>query len=296
MLAIKASTHAPSPARLLKPAAVLASLRPLSLAMICYNLAQWDYLSEAVKLARQFDLLRCVQPLGPSNWDGILREVLDAVEKANICEIDWDMLDADYQYWMKDPENGMAAFAQWLYYIPVARYGFSDYDDNWPEQYPPMALLKGLLVADWGDDFLVGLIDNYGLEADWNTITHYELVERLTTADFSAYDAPLCWLPNVARIACAETGNPLLDYSNRFEDEPTPYEWGELDRIRELWQQAKPEIEKLRAFLTWCDGPAEMQATVNALVGRGEWKRKRKRRGNRKLKTLESILTPTRLE
>lgn len=155
-----------------------------------------------------------------------------------------------------------------------------------------MALLKGLLVADWGEDFLVSLIDEYGLEADWSGVTHYELAERLNTADFSAYDAPLCWLPEVARIVCGETGNPLLDTSNYMDDEVTHYSWDQADQVRELWQQAKPEVEKLREFSTWCTGPAEMQAVINALVGQGE--RKRKRRGNKRLKTLENILTPTR--
>lgn len=133
MLGTQTSLSTQSPVRLLKPARQLARLRPVSLSTICFNLAQWDYLAQAVTLAQRFDLLRCVWPLDPSNWDGILREVLKAVEKADYCEIDWDMLDADYQYWMEGSENGMATFAQWLYYIPVARYGFSDYDDNWPE-------------------------------------------------------------------------------------------------------------------------------------------------------------------
>lgn len=287
MFEITASLRAPAPGRLLKPGLALSRLRPVTLEAVADELRRFYWAYQGACLARIVPGV--VGEVLPDDWDDLLRAILEQCEAWDWFEPDWDMLDMDYQSWMQAAEEDY--FAQWLEFIPVQRYGFSDYDESWPAQYPALALLKGLLHGDWGEEILASLIKQYGLEADWSTIYQYELEERVATADFSGYERPLCWLPEMARIACGSTGHELLDFSSYFEDDPTYYRWdSDLERVKELWQTAKPSVERMREFLQWCDGPGEMQAVVDALVGPRE-KTKRKR-GRGAADTLVEMLTP----
>lgn len=292
MLTIEASTRAESPARLLKPASVMRRLRPLKLEAVLQGLLDWDYLRQAVQLAQLVapQELEGIDHNGFPAWWELMREIIGAVETEGWFDIDRSQLDADWQYMMEDPDSGRHHFAQWLTCIPVELYGFSDYDDDWPEQYPPMALLAGLLgERDISQEHVLKLIEEYDITTDFGEITCSQLRDRLNTADFSGYEPPLCWLPDIARIACGRTGNTLLDLSSYMEEEPLGWTWAEdLELAKQTYAAAAPLVERMREFLTWCDGPDQMQEMVEALVGPLA-KRKRRRR---KRPTLVDMLTP----
>lgn len=289
MLKIEASTSAPSPARLLSPAAVLRRLRPVKLSIIADELNTYFWRYQGAQL---IGLTGAKFEQVPDNWEDMLREVLRQVEAWDWFEVDWDQLNGDYDSWMQSGEEEY--FNHWLTYIPVARYGISDWDESWIHECAPMALLKALLNGDWGDTILINILDEYGLQADWN-VTQGDIWYRLQTADFSGYGGPLAYLPEMARIACNRTGHELLDYSNYFEDEPMVYRWDDdLETVKGLWQTAKPTVERMREFLRWCDDAAAMQMVVDALiVPPPKPKRKRKPKPKQaKIRTLVDILAP----
>lgn len=299
MLRIEASLRAPGPARLLRPARALPRLRPVKLEAIADQLRRFYWGYQGAQLVRIVPGV--VGEVLPDDWDNLLREILEQVEEWDWFSVDWSLLDGDYDAWMQSGEEDY--FTQWLEFIPVMRFGFSDYEESWPDEAPPMALLKGLLDGDWGEDVLTNLIEGYNLAADWGSVYQFELQHRLDTADFSGYPEPLCWLPEMARIACNQTGHELLDFSNYFEDDPVGYRWdSDLERVKELWQTAKPTVLRMRKFLAWADGPGEMQTIVDALIGpqpadpSTSSGRKRKRKAKPKkasrLNTLVEILAP----
>lgn len=286
-----------SPHRLLRPSEALRRLRPVKLALVVMELQSYGYQCQALEILRKYGRLpkrvRAYGGKASPHWTDLFREFLQNCERWGWFEVDWPYLDDTYRAWMESGEGDY--FANWLRFIPIERYGFSDWDEEWPEQYHSIALLKALLDGDWGEEFLVNLIDEYNLEADWHSITQYDLWERLSTHDFRHYGAPLCWLPDVAKIACNRTGNDLMDCSNYFEDDPVQYTWAEdLEQAKQVYREAKPWVEKLRAFLRWCDGPAEMQALVDALVGQDAPPKRKRKKGPKanRLNTLVNILTP----
>lgn len=289
MFEIKTSLLAPHTDRLLKPRAALSRLRPVKLGIVAAELKSYYWCFQGAQLV---GLTGAKFAEVPDHWEDMLHEILRQCEAWDWFPVDWDLLNQDYEAWLSSGEEEY--FNQWLEFIPVERFGFSDYDEEWPEAFPPLALLKGLLDGDWGEDILVSLIDEYGLDADWHNITQYDLWQRLTFDDFSGYGPPLCWLPEMARIACGRTGHELLDWSNYFEDDPDYYCWSELERVKELWRTAKPTVQHMREFLRWCGGPDEMQLIVDALtLPPPKPKRKRKPKAKRsKLNTLVNILTP----
>lgn len=278
MLETQTRTPTQSPDRFLSPAALLRSLRPLKLQAVISGLDLWQNRAQAVSLARRFAPEVLKEWNLTADWDGLFNSVLHGVEASYPFEIDWDMLDADYGAWMQDGEDA-SYFAPWLWQIPVARYGFSGWDENWPEEYPAMALLRALIDTDWGDTVLVSLIEEYDLQADWHGLAIVDIRNRLADpASFAGYDAPLCYLPEMAQIAGNCSGHDLLDFSNYMEDEPPQYSWERIDDLAEAYRRAEPMLTHMREFLAWTAGPDEMQAIVDALTEGLTQKPKRKRR------------------
>lgn len=291
MFEIAPDTDIQAPDRLLKARVALRRLRPLKLATIDRSLRDYLYRCQALRLMTEHfpdDAHYLVEKL-PS-WDSIFNDFCNLVEAAGWFELDWDaQLDPDYQMMMEGDDGGV--FAHWMWEIPILTFGFSDYDDNWQEQYPGLTLLRYLLidVDDGQEEILQILIDDYDL--DLSAMDHLyrsDLWEHLESGDFAGYDKPLCWLPEIARIVCGRTGNPILDTSNYCEEESLSWTWAEdLEKARRLWAEARPSIIRWREFCQWCVGQDDMQAVVDALCGPA-----RKRRRARKMKTLAEILTP----
>jgi hypothetical protein len=193
------------------------------------------------------------------HWSDIFRDFLQNVEARDWFEVDWDLLTDD---------EGQDYFARWLYEIPVLVLGFSDYDESWPERYPQLALLKALLDPNWDQSgsMLLALCEEYGIDTDW-CANSWDLWDRLNGEEFAELEEPLCWLPDVARVVCALTGNEILDCANYMEEEPLGWTWDDdLEKVQGFWQAAKPTVDKWRAFVQWCDGPGEMQRLAEVLL------------------------------
>lgn len=273
MFEFKASFNTQSADRILKPAAVLRRLRPVTLVKAASILSEHCYLGKALALHREhgpmmlnaYDYPRKALP----HWTEIFNDFLRNVEAWGWFGIDWDLLDADYNGWMEMGEEGADQFAQYLDYIPIQLFGFSDYDESWPEEYPQVAMLRALLDPGWDQrgEMLVSLCDQYEIDTDWVAYS-WGLQERLEGGEFDELDEPLCWLPEIARIACGRTGNVILDCANYIEEEPLGWRWDrDLEKARRCWAEAKPSIEHWRKFLNWFDGPKEMRQMVELLIG-----------------------------
>lgn len=276
MYRIKPHPGDPSAERLLKPAAALGRLRAIKLAVIQRDLETWCYRARSAELGQRFAPHLTAQWSLVSDWDDWFNAILRTVEATYPFEIDWGLLDADYQAWMDDEDEYQETFARWLWELPVQRYGFSNWDESWPEHYPAMALVKALVDDDWGDDILAYLAESYDLSIDGDVLLA-DIRYRLSyPALFEQLDPPLCWLPEMEALALGTTGNPLLDSSNYYEDDPPSYTWEQVEEVAELYRQAEPTLVKMREFLGWGTGYAEMQAIVDALVGEPQ-KRKRRR-------------------
>lgn len=279
MFSAQTSFDTPAPDRFLRPAAVLRSLRPLTLKAIRPILKMWRSRAQAVSLGRRFAPDALKEWNLAADWDDLLRAVLHSVEANYPFEIDWWMLDDDYDAWMQDGEDGEDYFSCWLWRIPVKRYGFSDWDESWPEVYPAMALLKALIDDRWGDTILLSLIEEYNLQGDWHGLAIVDIRNRLADPTaFAGYDAPLCWLPEMAKIAGNCTGHDLLDFPNYMEDEPPQYSWERIDDLAEAYRRAEPLLAHMREFLAWVAGPDEMQAIVDVLTEGLTQKPKRRRK------------------
>lgn len=226
-------------------------------------------------------------------WAAVLGEALRYIDKQGWFEIDWATVEADKEADMQVEEEEQGFLNRWLWQIPILRYGFSDWDDDWPNQQRGMAVLKALVKPGWiyGQDFLGEYAAVYDLRLP-DALTTPALQRRLAEDDFSGYSEPLCWLPFLAKVAANATGDPLLDYQNYSEDEPPWYAWTELDQARRDYQAAKPHIDRLKHFLEWGNGPDQVQPMLDALAGGSSGrKRQRKRRaGNERLKLLEKML------
>jgi len=97
-----------------------------------------------------------------------------------------------------------------------------------------------------------------------------ELVERLQTTDWCKFQEPLCWLPEMVGLAVGHTGNALLDGYREMFELTEEFRWrGDVERLRALWQQARPVVEHFRQFHDWAEGepPERMQQMVMALTG-----------------------------
>jgi hypothetical protein len=273
-----ATAVAASAGWVLRPAAILRRCRPVKLRLAYGRLRQYQRKALALNLIGQ----HCPEQLADvgvdDDWLETFRALLAGIEALEWFEIDWATLDEYYnlaqQCGIEDDDqiepDGVSVLANYLYQIPVKTYGFADEEGLAYESFPEMALLAGLLGRHQLDvDMLVEseLWDNMEdviLDAS-------DVQARLETHDFTQYKPPLCWLPEMARIAIGATGNALLDslqtvYAPYYGGDPR-WGWDELDQVRELYAQAKPTVEHLDKFLNWAKGPDEMRQIAEIMLG-----------------------------
>ena len=143
--------HPPSqsPARLLRPWAVLERLRPAKLAAFHLRLREYERLSLGLNLIQHHFPPALVEydDLSGKGWWEILAHLANLVEEAEWFEINWPVLNEAWSHWMNDPEEEQGDhLAVFLHYLPVVLYGFTDGESLF--EFPPMELLHTLLVQD----------------------------------------------------------------------------------------------------------------------------------------------------
>lgn len=281
MFRTQTDTITDSPDRLLRPARALARLRPVRLAALYRELRDAAWLAKALELLQAHFPANVPDDVSGLSWAGTLRGFLILVEET-LFPIDWAHLDCLWKYWMsvdgeegEEPETELAAY---LEYIPVKLFNYGEGAlMNWvAEEHPWFVVLAGLLSdrVHVSSEFLIDL-EIYG---ELDGVTRAELLERLFHTDtFEKYPEPLCWLPELARMACCQTGNPLLDgwregYELAFDDWE-PFRWdADVEHVARLWREAEPVIEHWAAFDDWVNGehPWRLQKAVYLILGWGE--------------------------
>lgn len=264
--------------RLLNPAQALARLRPVKLEAIARELRDVAWLAMGLELLRFHFPANLPRKVSGLEWSGTLRAFLILVEE-HWFPVDWGWLDYLWESWMSvDPEEGedyIREMAAYLEYIPVKFHNYGEEQlINWvAEEHPWFTTLAGILSdrVDLSSDFLIDLEIYDGLAG----LTRAELWHRLNRPGaFEEFPEPLCWLPELCRMAVCETGNPLLDgwrdtYERAF-DEWEPFRWDEdIEEVREMWREAEPVVEHWAAFDTWInqEHPWNLQKAIYLILG-----------------------------
>lgn len=279
MFRTQTDTITDSPDRLLRPARALARLRPVRLAVLYRELRDAAWLAKALELLRTHFPANVPDRVSNLGWEGTLRGFLILAEE-NLFPIDWAHLDYLYEYWNsvdgeegEEPETKLAGY---LVHIPAKLFNFGEEAlMNWvSEEHPWFVVLAGVVSdrINLAADYLIDL-EIYDALAD---VTRAELWHRLDQpAAFEGLPEPLCWLPELARMAACMTGNPLLDgwrdgWEMAFEECWEPFRWdSDVERVAGLWQAARPVVEHWAEFDTWvqADHPWNLQKAVYLILG-----------------------------
>lgn len=209
-------------------------------------------------------------------WVDLFWEICHQVEAAGWFAIDWPVLDylwewanveeADGDYYMV---GGLQAMAEFLTCIPVRHYGQTEEDwfNSVPDQYPILAILRALGVADYG---FAGVMD-------W--LIEYEIYDNLDVvlgdlhqrADIKALREPLCWLPEVFDYCRQATGNPLLDDClDMLEWDFGGYVWsepGDIEAAKRDSQAAQPVWQRIEAFVDYVTKNDAEDKIIELLLG-----------------------------
>jgi hypothetical protein len=257
------TTH---PTRLLRPDALLQRLRPVTVATTARELRDATRLYHALALLRthfpaELETEFSRAALQPLEWHRALGAVCALVEQHGWLPINWAALNEAWALWMQsagdDDERG-DHLAAYIYYIPVEMYGFSDHEKIF--EFPPMELLRALLdknVEVVSSDLLVAAELYDALEHDWGERQRQAAWQRLEQIERDpgryASDAAR-FLPELARWACGNTGNPLLDHHFDPYNAGPWYTWAEeLPRVRRWWQRARPVVDMFHRLMAWCE-------------------------------------------
>ncbi len=278
MLEAKTYSGPTPPTRLLIPQQALRRFQPATIDAVAGAISLHPNRIRALQLMYHHfpDLLWDVIP--EYGWLDVMRYFLRCVEGEGWFGIDWNNLDDLYQWAMDDyPEteeeendpnwepSALHYMALALEQIPVKCFGFDDWGFNELDQDPPLLLLNCLLDPHGFDfaknfgEFDLGERDPAG--ANW---------DHLNALDSTRLSPPLCWLPEMARYACAETGNPLMDHSSHFEkwQFSSWYSWDtDLDTLRQDWQKAQAMLKRVRQFIAWADTEAELEIIFDLVTG-----------------------------
>jgi hypothetical protein len=285
MFGIKSDSGDSATGRILDPRAALIRLRPVKLGDIRTAIWSNAYRVGVLKLVRKFfpPMLWDVLPVG--EWTDILRYFLYAVENERGIKMDWVAMDDLYSWAEEDsPEDdddeeawepmGLEMLALAIKVIPVECFGFDDGGlvGLQMNEYPALLLLNSLLDSD-GYDLPNDYLFLRGM-GEWGKGRKQAARQRLEGLDTAGLAEPLCWLPEMGRYVCSETGNDFLDYSSGFEKwEMATYSrgksWNDLDEVCRLWNEAKRTHERAMLFNDWaCDGQNRLEQITTLVSGR----------------------------
>lgn len=257
----------------LKPWALLRRLRPVKVSSLAGCLRQWRRTGAGLELLRQHcpATLRAYDALTEPIWYEILAYLLNQVEEQEWFEVDWNVLNMAWAWWMEGEEDNEGdqgnALAAFLIYIPVKLYGFSQSDLL--HSIRPVELLHALLSPNLPavhSSLLVALeIYDQPFEEVWGPAEQARAWEilRAVEQDPGRYPEPVRWLPELARWVGHTTHNSILDMAAGVDHlepatwPPSRFTWAnDLEEVRSAWRRARPVIQQLERLNRWLDQDA----------------------------------------
>lgn len=200
-------------------------------------------------------------------WVNKLYYLFGLIESADYFEIDKELINWLYNGWLyEDAPYFSEIIAHFLDYMPVVFHGTGS--KVVLDGCEGISILTGLLHVDYGldSDFLIA----YEIYDNLYYADKRDMYDKLLTKDFGSYDAPLCYLPEIARVVVKETANLILDNdqadleSEDWMQYPLLSWRDDLIQVRNDWHAAKPVIERLNAFMDWLN---EDEANIRRMVG-----------------------------
>lgn len=213
---------------------------------------------KAIALLRQHfpdHLPRLNGPLRLEEWPVIMTVFLEAVETAGWFEVNWLVLSEAHQFMLSDNSDHGDRLALFLTYIPVKMLGLRNEQIF---EMPPMELLRALLHSEVEvvTTSLQIATELYDSLEEWRASeeNRKEAWGRLRQIETNPldYPEPLRFLPELARWACGNTGNPLLDQHFDPRRNGPWFRWDtELAVVRSAWRRAAPVREAYLRLMNW---------------------------------------------
>lgn len=266
----------PPPCSELKPWEILRRTRPVSFRGIISLLHHYDRTITALTLLETHfpnEVARCSSPtmINRLGWWGIMAHLLNRVAEADWFDIDWELLDLCWAYWLKkrmeDRGRRLAAF---LSYIPIKLYGF---DQNKLLMFPPMHLMHVLLDENApvaSADILAKAEIYDGLES-WTNHDRAAAWALLRAIEENPgdFNPSVKWLPELARWACHTTRNIILDH--RFNQREGPwFSWdNDLVVLKSSWTRAKPVIGQFNKLMGWYEADTSRLSLLASFLMEG---------------------------
>lgn len=274
---------------ILRPWAFLRRLRPVKVSTLAGRLREWRRSIAGLDLLRQHfpDTLRAYDALTEPKWWEILAHLLNGVEESDGFEVDWNLLNQAWAWWMEGDEEGEAdqgnALAAFLVYLPLKLYGFSQSDLL--HSTLPVQLLHALLspqVQAVGTSLLLALeIYDQHFEEVWGAAERARAWEILGAVeqDPGRYPEPVRWLPELARWVGHTTHNPILDLAAGANHPDTPDAWppsrftwaNDLAEVQSAWRRARPVIYQLERLERWVEDDASRLSLLYTFFSEGTY-------------------------
>lgn len=274
---------------ILRPWAFLRRLRPVKISTLAGRLREWRRSSASLELLQQHfpETLRAYDALTEPRWWEILAHLLNQVEENDWFEVDWNLLNMAWAWWMEedgetgaDQGNALAAF---LVYLPLKLYGFSQSDLL--HATLPVELLHALLspqVEAVTSSLLLALeIYDQHFEEVWGAVEQARAWEILRGVEQNPgrYPEPVRWLPELARWVGHTTHNPILDLAAGAGNSDTTAAWppsrfawaNDLAEVQSAWRRARPVIYQLERLERWIEADASRISLLYTFFSEGSY-------------------------
>lgn len=280
----------------LRPWALLRRLRPVKISTLAGHLREWRRAIVGLDLLQQHfpDTLRAYDAVQEPKWWEIMAHLLNQVEELDWFQVDWDLLNMAWAWWMEGEEDNEAdegnALAAFLIFIPVKLYGFTPGDLLHSTR--PVELLHALLspnVQAVNSSLLLALeIYDHHFEEIWGPAERDQAWARLRAVEENPgqYPEPVRWLPELARWVGRTTHNIILDLAagstqvdalDRADPTPTPwpplrFTWAnDLEQVRAAWRRAKPVIQQLERLERWVEADSSRLNLLYSFFSEGKY-------------------------
>ncbi len=211
-------------------------------------------------------------------WWQVLAHFFNRVEQADWFQLNWQVINEASACWAApEYQDSGEMLASYLTYIPLKMYGFTRRETL--ADTPPIELMHALL-ADNSDIVSARLLTEAEL---YDAFDEWDAVDRAAAWRFlkRIESDPLLWpeparkLPELARWACHQTENPLLD--QHFD----PYNLGpwhtwhtEAHQLTSCWVRARPVIDAFQCLMTWYEhDPGRLASLAHFIITGAELER-----------------------